>query len=121
MTDFDKYMDKVVPLATAIAFIKAGLFRAFYEKLIVGIEKDQKRTLDESEKKAVFKTLRQFIAELPIEVFRISLDWQPTEEEVKRKLEDLKMDVKLREELRRHLLNRLTPRQQKLGKSNVNK
>jgi len=44
MTDFDTYMDKVIPLATAIAFIKTGLFKGFYEKLIVEIEKDQKRS-----------------------------------------------------------------------------
>jgi hypothetical protein len=120
MTDFDTYMDKVIPVATAIAFIKAGLFKEFYEKLIVGIEKDQKR-LDESEKEAVFKTIRQFISELPPEIFRISLDWQPTKEEVRRKLEDLKMDPRLREKLKRHLFHRLAPKQRKLGKFGIGK
>lgn len=121
MPDFDTYMDKVIPLATAIAFVKAGLFKEFHEKLIVEIEKDQKRRLDESEKEAVLKTIRQFISELPPEVFRISLDWQPTKEEVKRKLEDLKMDSRLREELKKHLLRRLAPKQRKLGKFGIDK
>lgn len=122
MTDFDTYMDKVIPLATAIAFIKAGLLKEFYKKLITEIEKDQKRRLDESEKEAVFKAMRHFISELPPEIFRISLNWQPTsEEEVKRKLEDLKTDPKFREELKKHLLRRLASKQRKLSNSDAEK
>lgn len=121
MTDFDTYMDKVVPLATTIAFIKAGLAKKFYEELIKEIEKDQKRKLDKSEKEAVFRTIRQFVSELPPEVFGISLEWQPTEEEVKRKLEDLKFDKRLREALKKHLLKRLAIKQLRLDKSGANK
>ena len=87
----------------------------FHKKLTTEIEKDQKRRLDEREKEALFRTIRQFISELPPVVFGISLDWQPTKEEVRSKLENSKMDPKLRKELRKHLLYRLAPRQRKLG------
>jgi len=121
MTDFDAYMDKVIPLATTIAFIKAGLAKKFYEELIKKIEKDQKRRLGESEKESIFRTIRQFVSELPPEVFGISLGWQPTKEEVKRKLEDLKTDEGLRKALETHLLKRLTTKQLRLDKSSTGK
>ena len=121
MADFDAYMDKVVPLATAIAFIKAELASRFYENLVKEIEKDQRRKLEKGEKEALFRAIRQFVSELTPEIFNISLDWQPTEEEVKKKLEDLKTDKRLRETLKKHLLKRLAVDQLRLDKIDIHK
>ena len=119
MADFDAYMDKVVPLATTIAFIKSELASRFYENLVKEIEKDQRRKLEKGEKEALFRAIRQFVSELTPEIFDINLDWQPTEEEVKKKLEDLKTDKRLRETLKKHLLKRLAVDQLRLDKSGI--
>jgi hypothetical protein len=117
MTNFDTYADKVIPLATAIAYIKAALANGFYEKLIEQIEKDQKQKLAKDQKEIVFRAIRQFVAELSPEVFEINLDWQPSEQEARKKLEDLKNNKGLREALEKHLQRRLSSQQLQFGKT----
>jgi DNA-directed RNA polymerase subunit F len=106
----DTLIDKVFPLAIAIAHIKAELAKQIFKQIIKEVEKTRK--ISSSEKDAINRAVDEIVSQQPPEVFGIDLDWVPkSEEEVKEKLVKLRYDQNFKDKLIKGVLDKLKAKQ----------
>lgn len=109
----DTLIDRVFPLAIAIAHIKAELAKQISKQIIKEVEKTRK--LSSSEKDAISRSVDEFVSQQPPEVFGIDLNWVPkSEEEVREKLVKLRYDKNFKDRLIRGVLNKLKAKQSRI-------
>jgi len=110
----DTAIDRVFPLAMALAHIKAELAEQISKHIIKEVEKTRKLSL--SEKDAISRAVDEFVSQQPPEVFGIDLNWVPkSEKEVREKLVQLRYDKSFKDRLVKGVLDKLKAKQSRIN------
>ncbi|MFB3890360.1 MAG: hypothetical protein ACE14S_12810 [Candidatus Bathyarchaeia archaeon] len=110
---FDETVDKMFPLAFAIAKIKSELAQQIATRIIKEVERSRKLSRDD--KDAINRAVDEIVAQLSPESFGISPDWAPeSEEEVRQKLIKLRYDANFKEHIVRNVMDKLRSKQSKI-------
>jgi len=111
----DTFIDRVFPLAVAIAHIKAELAKQISKEVIKEVEKTRK--LGSTEKDAISRAVDEFVSQQPPEVFGIDLNWVPrSQEEVREMLVKLRYDRNFKEKLITGVLGKLKAKQSRINR-----